>query len=91
MSTIQVLAATDLAGINAIVAQLEEAAGPLTGIDNDGTYTTLTFDDAGTNPTVFAVIAASTATPPAGSTTVCSGTIFIAGTKTPATATRAGS
>jgi hypothetical protein len=89
MSTINVPAATDLPGINAILAQMEESDGPLTAMGNDGTNTTLTFDDAGTNPTVFAVIAAGV--PPAGATTVCSGTIFIAGTQTAATATRAGS
>jgi hypothetical protein len=91
MSTILIPAATDLAGLNAILAQMEEADGPLTAMGNDGANTTLTFDDAGTNPTVFAVIAASTATPPAGATTVCSGTIYIAGTQTVATATRAAS
>jgi hypothetical protein len=48
MSTILIPAATDLAGLNAILAQMEEADGPLTAMGNDGANTTLTFDDAGT-------------------------------------------
>jgi hypothetical protein len=88
-TTIQVPASSTLDNTNAIVAQYEQANGPLTITTNDGTYTLLSFDDAGTNPTNFAKIQASTAAPPANSTPVCVGTIFVAGTLTPCTAYRA--
>ena len=89
MSVIQVPASKVLTDINAIVQQFEQAAGPLTAMGNDGTNTTLTFDDAGVNPTLSAVIQASSTAAPGNSTSVCSGTIFVAGTKTACTAYRA--
>lgn len=88
-TTIQVPASSTLDNTNAIVAQYEASNGPLTITTNDGTYTLLSFDDAGTNPAKYATIQASTAPVPPSSTPVCVGTIFIAGTLTPCTAYRA--
>lgn len=89
MTTIQVPASSTLDNTNAIIAQMEQANGPLTAIGNDATNTTLTFDDAGVNPTIFAKIQANTTPAPPNSTNVCAGTIFIAGALTPSTAYRA--
>ncbi|MGH6870643.1 MAG: hypothetical protein ACREHE_03975 [Rhizomicrobium sp.] len=91
MTTItKVPAVSTLDNINVIVQQMEESNGPLTAIGNDGTSTTLTFDDAGANPTIFAKVQASATAAPANSTQACPpGSIFIAGTLTPSTAYRA--
>ncbi|HEX3673980.1 MAG TPA: hypothetical protein VHU87_06875 [Rhizomicrobium sp.] len=92
MTTIQFPASCTLSDVNAIVTQYEEEDGPLTAIGNDGTYTLLTFDDAGTCPVKTAVIApndgAGAPVVPPGAALVCQGTIFIAGAKVACAATR---
>lgn len=88
-TTIQVPASSALDNTNTIIAQYEASNGPLIITTNDGTYTLLSFDDAGTNPTKYATVQANTAPAPANSTPVCVGTIFVAGTLTPCTAYRA--
>jgi len=90
-ATVGVAKNTSLSDLNTIVGQNEDDLGPLTGIGNDGTQTTLTFDTDPPSPANHAVIAAdSNGQPvvPASSTQVCRGTVFIAGAATPATATR---
>ena len=61
--------------------------GPLVDIGNDGTQTVLTFDSDPPAPAKNAAIAAGQ-NAPAGSTKVCSGTIFISGTLTASIASR---
>jgi hypothetical protein len=80
-----------LAVINQIVSQREAVLGPLIGIGNNGAATTLAFDTDTASPAKNAVIAPNTAggpVIPAGSTQVCQGTIFVAGTLTASTASR---
>jgi hypothetical protein len=83
---------TSLADLNVFVGQQEDSLGPLTAIGNDGNQTVLTFDTDPASPAIHAVIAADNgAAPviPANSTQVCRGKVFIAGTLTASTATRA--
>jgi hypothetical protein len=80
-----------LAVVNQIVSEREAVLGPLTGIGNNGTATTLTFDTDLNPPAKNAVIAPDNAgnpNIPAGSIQVCRGTIFIAGALTASTASR---
>jgi len=82
-----------LTDINKVVAQTENIVGPLVTIDNDGKQTVLTFDSDPPAPAENAVIAADVGgqpSVPAGSTQVCRGTIFIAGTLTACTVSRPG-
>jgi hypothetical protein len=91
-TTVSVAASNTLAALNNIVAQQEAIHGPLLGIGNDGSTTHLTFDNTPASPAVNALIAPQTGgvpTIPAGSTLVCTGTVFIAGTPTLSAATRA--
>ena len=81
-----------LADLNTFVAQQEGVLGPLTAMSNNGNQTVLTFDtDPPTpaNPPVIAPDQNGQSVIPAGSTKVCQGSFFIAGTATPATASRA--
>jgi hypothetical protein len=80
-----------LAQVNEAVSEKEAVVGPLIQIGNNGNLTVLTFDTDQGSPAKTAVIApdvGGAAQIPAGSTKVCSGTIYIAGTLTAATASR---
>ena len=77
-----------LGDLNRLVAQQEDLLGPLTAIGNDGAQTVLTVDMDQDPPAKHAVITAAGSPPPAGSTRVCEGKVFIAGQLTDAVATR---
>lgn len=90
-TTVGVDKAKSLSDLNVILGEQEDDLGPLTGIDNDGTQTLLTFDTDPPSPAKHAVIAADSggqSVIPAGSTQVCRGTVFIAGVLTTSTASR---
>ena len=92
MAKIQFPASSSLADINTIVSQYEQTDGPLTSMGNDGTYTVFAFNAEADIPANVAVVAAQVNNQPVippNSVVVCAGTIFIAGTLTPAAATRA--
>jgi len=78
-----------LSTLNALVAQLEAADGPLTQMVVEGRTTTMTFDEAVPKQAVPAVIQPGDAPAPANSTRVCEGRIFIAGKLIDCTAYRA--
>ena len=79
----------NLATLNTQSGYRENEIGPLIGMTNDGQQTILTYDSDGAPPTVNAVIAADGGVSPTDPTKVCSGTIFVSGTLTACTATRA--
>ncbi|HEY2071081.1 MAG TPA: hypothetical protein VGG48_16105 [Rhizomicrobium sp.] len=75
--------------VNQIVSQNEQITGPITAMGNDGTNSTFDFDaTVSTLPVKIAIIVPNTSPAPASSTSVCTGTIFIAGVLTPCTAYR---
>lgn len=88
LKTIGAPKSLSLSDLNKAVSQNEAQLGPLTGIGNDGNQTLLTFDMDPDPPAKYAIIAAAVGNPPSGSTTVCKGTVFVAGTLTAAIATR---
>jgi hypothetical protein len=75
--------------LNALVAQLEAADGPLTEMVIDGRTTTMTFDEDVPKQPVPAVIQPSDAAAPPGATRVCAGRIVVAGEPRDCTAYRA--
>lgn len=90
-TTVKEDAGNDLATTNTIVAQQEGVHGALTGMGNDGSSSTLTFDNTPKKPAKNAVVAAQKNGQPVipqGSTLVCTGTIFVSGTLTLCAATR---
>ena len=83
-------AASTLSVVNGRVTKEEGRFGPLQGIGNDGSSTTLSFADEGdvVKGAVIAPQDAGTPKIPDGSTLVCTGTIFIQGVLTLCAATR---
>jgi len=77
--------------LNLFVRQQEADLGPLVGLSNGGTQSVLTFDTDLATPDKPAVITPDkNGAPdvPSGSSAICSGEVFIAGTITAATASR---
>ncbi|HEY1709432.1 MAG TPA: hypothetical protein VGG10_14290 [Rhizomicrobium sp.] len=64
--------------INTIVAQLEGADGPLTGLAIERRATVLLFDETAPKPTVFAKVQPASDARPPGAERVCSGKIIVA-------------
>jgi hypothetical protein len=77
-----------LSTLNALVAQLEAADGPLTEMVVEGRTTTMTFEESVPKQAVAAVLQPSDAPAPADATRVCAGEIFVAGKLTDCTAYR---
>jgi hypothetical protein len=88
MTTVNADPSWDLPTLNTFVAQQENTlAGPLTGIGNSGGQTTLEIDVMGGIPSKNAVVI-TTGAPPAGSTQIGIGKIYVSGTLTDGTAYR---
>ncbi len=90
-TTVALEPAKALPGINTIVAQQEGYHGAIKAIGNDGTTTLLTFENTPAKPSKKAVVTphnAGVPVVPAGATLICTGTIFIAGQLTLASAAR---
>jgi hypothetical protein len=80
-----------LADLNTIIGEQEDNLGPLVAIGNNGQQTILTFDVDQASPANHATItpdANGQSVIPAGSSKVCQGSVFVASTLTPATASR---
>ena len=88
MTTLTAQPGWDLPTLNTFVADQENfLRGPLTKIGNDGSQTTIDIDDlSGDKPAKNAVI--TIGEPPAGTTKIGTGTIFISGVLAIATAYR---
>lgn len=89
--TIGVAAETSLEDLNTIVAQKEDAMGPLTAMGNDKSQTLLTFDTALDPPANHAVIAPDkegNPVIPSGAGQICKGVVFVKSVKTASTASR---
>jgi hypothetical protein len=90
-TTVAVDASHTLAELNALVAQEEAIHGPLLAIGNDGSATQLSFDNTPSSPSNNAIIAPQNGGKPnipAGSSLICTGTVFVSGTLTLSAATR---
>ena len=74
--------------LNALVAHLEAADGPLSGMRTQGRSNYLKFDDLVPKRVPFAVIRPDSEGKIDGATLVCSATIFIGGQETKVTAWR---
>jgi hypothetical protein len=75
--------------INTLIAQLEGADGPLTGLAIERRATVLLFDETAPKPTVFAKLQPATDAPPRGATHIWSGRVIVAGAMTDCAAYRA--
>ena len=78
---------SSLDDLNTVVAESEGLYGPLTEMGNDDNQSLFSFDQDQDPPDKNAVLA-SGSSPPNGTKKVCSGDIFIKGTKTSCTAGR---
>ncbi|MEJ1967895.1 MAG: hypothetical protein WDN03_04535 [Rhizomicrobium sp.] len=76
--------------LNLLVAQLENADGPLTGMRIEGRSTILQFDETAPKPSVFAAIQLESEVAPPSAAGVCAGRIFVEGEETACAAYRAG-
>jgi hypothetical protein len=68
--------------INTLVAQLEGADGPLTGLAIERKATVLLFDETAPKPAVFAKLQPASDAAPPGAALVCNGTVIVAGALT---------
>ncbi|HEY1631568.1 MAG TPA: hypothetical protein VGF56_09640 [Rhizomicrobium sp.] len=74
--------------LNALIAHLEPADGPLTGMRIDGTSTLMDFEETAARPTVYATLQPSSEPAPADAKIVCSARIYMAGEQVDCTAYR---
>ena len=75
--------------LNALIAHLEAADGPVTGMRIKGTGTTIDFEETAARPTIYATLQPSSEPAPAGTKVVCTARIYMDGEQVDCTVYRA--
>ena len=86
IETVSTNPVSSLAELNDVISQQEAVLGPLISISNDGQATLLSFDVTADPPERHTVV--TVGAPPAGTTAITVGKVFIAGALTDLTAYR---